>query len=53
MLINRKSETNIRGIYACGDVADTPFKQAITGISEGLIATYSAFDYVKDIKIEY
>ena len=37
--INRKSETNIPGIYAAGDVADAPFKQAITGVSEGVIGS--------------
>ena len=51
--INRKSETNIPGIFAAGDVADAPFKQAITGVSEGVIAAYSAFDYVKEMDIEY
>jgi len=53
IIINRKSETNIPGIYAAGDVADSPFKQAITGVSEGVIAAYAAFDYLKNIKIEY
>ena len=53
IIINRKSETNIPGIFAAGDVADAPFKQAITGVAEGVIAAYSAFDYLKDIKIEY
>jgi thioredoxin reductase (NADPH) len=51
--INRKSETNIPGIFAAGDVADAPFKQAITGVAEGVIAAYSAFDYVKEMSIEY
>lgn len=53
ILINRKSETNIPGIFAAGDVADAPFKQAITGVAEGVIAAYSAFDYVKVMNIEY
>ncbi|MFW9865828.1 MAG: NAD(P)/FAD-dependent oxidoreductase [Candidatus Thorarchaeota archaeon] len=53
IMINRKSETNILGIFAAGDVADAPFKQAITGVSEGVIAAYSAFDYVKEMNIEY
>ncbi|MFX1591015.1 MAG: NAD(P)/FAD-dependent oxidoreductase, partial [Promethearchaeota archaeon] len=53
VIINRKSETNISGIFAAGDVADAPFKQAITGVSEGVIAAYSAFDYVKEMNIEY
>ncbi len=53
IIINRKSETNIPGIFAAGDVADAPFKQAITGVAEGVIAAYSAFDYVKEMNIEY
>ena len=53
IIINRKSETNIPGIFAAGDVADAPFKQAITGVAEGVIAAYSAFDYLKEVKIEY
>ncbi len=53
IIINRKSETNIPGIFAAGDVADAPFKQAITGVAEGVIAAYSAFDYVKKMNIEY
>ena len=53
IIINRRSETNIPGIYAAGDVADAPFKQAITGVAEGVIAAYSAFDYIKEISIEY
>ncbi|MFX1312429.1 MAG: NAD(P)/FAD-dependent oxidoreductase [Promethearchaeota archaeon] len=53
IIINRKSETSVTGIFAAGDVADAPFKQAITGVSEGVIAAYSAFDYVKEMNIEY
>ncbi|MBY9017237.1 MAG: FAD-dependent oxidoreductase [Candidatus Lokiarchaeota archaeon] len=53
IIINRKSETNMPGIFAAGDVADAPFKQAITGVAEGVIAAYSAFDYLKNVKIEY
>jgi thioredoxin reductase (NADPH) len=53
IIINRKSETNIPGIYAAGDVADAPFKQAITGVAEGVIAAYSAFDYLKKTEIKY
>jgi len=53
IIINRKSETNIPGIFAAGDVADAPFKQAITGVAEGVAAAYSAFDYIKEMNIEY
>ncbi|MBY8987719.1 MAG: FAD-dependent oxidoreductase [Candidatus Lokiarchaeota archaeon] len=53
IIINRKSETNILGVFAAGDVADAPFKQAITGVAEGVVAAYSAFDYIKVMNIEY
>ena len=53
IIINRKSETNIAGVFAAGDVTDAPFKQAVTGVSEGVIAAYSAFDYLRNKEIEY
>ena len=46
VIINKKSETNIPG-----DVVDTHFKQAITGVAEGVFAAYAAYEYInsKDI----
>lgn len=47
IVINHKtSETNVVGVFAAGDVADKPFKQAITGVAEGCTAAYSAFEYL-------
>ncbi len=46
IIINRQTETNINGIYAAGDVTDTEFKQAITGVAEGVLAVYEAYKYV-------
>ncbi len=46
ILINRNSETNIQGVYAAGDVTNTEFKQAITGVAEGTTAVYHAYKYV-------
>ncbi len=43
--INRKSETNLPGIFAAGDCADTEFKQAITGSAEAVTASYYAYHY--------
>lgn len=43
---HKTSKTNIPGIYAAGDVADKEFKQAITGVAEGVTATYSAYRYI-------
>lgn len=49
---HKTSETNVKGVYAAGDVADKPFKQAITGVAEGCTAAYSAFEYITKSKVE-
>ena len=49
---HKTSETNVKGVYAAGDVADKPFKQAITGVAEGCTAAYSAFEYITKRKVE-
>ncbi len=52
IVINHKtSETNIPGIFAAGDVADKPFKQAITGVAEGCTAAFSAYEYINNKSI--
>jgi thioredoxin reductase (NADPH) len=43
---HKTSETNVKGVYAAGDVADKPFKQAITGVAEGCTAAHSAFEHI-------
>lgn len=53
IVINHKtSETNIPGVFAAGDVADKPFKQAITGVAEGCTAAYSAYEYITKGRVE-
>jgi thioredoxin reductase (NADPH) len=51
IIINRRSETNVEGVYAAGDVCDTQFKQAIIGSAEGVTAAYFASEYVKNLKL--
>ncbi len=46
IIIDRESKTNIPGVFAAGDVVDTKFKQAITGVAEGVSAAYSAYEYL-------
>lgn len=46
--INRNAETNVRGVYAAGDVVDTAFKQAIVGVAEGVIAAHTAFEFIQE-----
>jgi thioredoxin reductase (NADPH) len=53
IILNHKtSETNVPGIFAAGDVADKPFKQAITGVAEGCTAAYSAYEYNTKNKVQ-
>jgi thioredoxin reductase (NADPH) len=47
IVINRRSETNLPGIFGAGDVCDTKFKQAIIGAAEGVTAAYWAFEYLQ------
>jgi thioredoxin reductase (NADPH) len=50
IIIDIDSKTNIPGIYAAGDVANRHFKQAITGSAEGVIAAFSAYEYINTPK---
>lgn len=50
--INRKSETNLPGVYGAGDVCDTHFKQAITGSAEAVTASYWAYEYLQHNQIK-
>ena len=46
MVLNKKSETSVKGIYAAGDITDSDWKQAITGVTEGVKAAYYGYQYV-------
>jgi thioredoxin reductase len=46
IVIDRASQTNIPGVFACGDVTDTRFKQAITGAGEAVTAAYWAYTHI-------
>lgn len=48
IMIDRSSRTNVQGIFAAGDVVDSEFKQAITGVAEGVNAAYQAYKYVNE-----
>lgn len=48
IVIGRNSNTNVKGVFAAGDVVDSGFKQAITGVAEGVIAAYSAYTYINE-----
>lgn len=47
--VNRKMETNIEGIFACGDCTGMPL-QVAKAVGEGLIAALQAAKYIDDRK---
>lgn len=46
VVINEKGETNVPGIYACGDVTTVPYKQIVVAMGEGAKASLAAFEYL-------
>lgn len=52
IIIDGDSKTNIRGVYAAGDVANRKYKQAITGAAEGVVAAFSAYSLLKELSGE-
>jgi thioredoxin reductase (NADPH) len=51
--IDRSSRTNVEGVFGAGDVVDSEFKQAITGVSEGVHAAYQAYKYVNETEFVF
>lgn len=45
--VNRNQETSAKGVFAAGDITNNLLKQIITAASEGAIAAYSAYEYIK------
>jgi alkyl hydroperoxide reductase subunit AhpF len=50
IIIDKKCETNIPGIFAAGDVTDIPYKQIGIASGQGILAALSAIDYVNKWK---
>lgn len=47
ILVNKEQKTNIPGVFAAGDVTDTPLNQIITACGEGAVAAHSAHKNLK------
>lgn len=43
---DREMCTNVRGIFAAGDVRDTPLRQIVTAAADGAVAAVSAIGYI-------
>jgi len=46
VVTNNKQETSTPGVFAAGDLTDTPYKQAIISAGEGTKAALTAYSYV-------
>ena len=50
VVTNGRQETSSSGIFAAGDLTDTPFKQAVISASEGAKAALTAYSYLNEGK---
>ena len=50
IITNERMETNIPGVYAAGDVRETPLKQAVTAASDGSLAATMAISYIESLQ---
>ncbi len=50
IVTNQRMETNIKGLFAAGDVRATPFRQVIVAAGEGAVAAHAASQYIDELK---
>jgi len=50
IITDKKQRTNLKGVFAAGDVTDNPLKQIVTACAEGAIAAYSAYEELEQEK---
>lgn len=50
IVVDRHGKTNIDGIYAAGDVTDTPYKQIIMAAGDGAKCALAVNDYLNTLK---
>lgn len=47
---DRQMQTNIAGIFAAGDVRNTPLRQIVTAAADGAVAATSAVNYINELE---
>jgi len=50
VVVDKYCKTSAEGVFACGDVTDTPYKQAVISAGQGATAALSAYNYVQKRK---
>lgn len=50
IIVDGEAKTSVIGIFAAGDVTNSPFKQVVISAGDGAKAALSACRYIKDIK---
>ena len=50
VITNERMETNIQGVFAAGDIRNTPLKQAVTAASDGSLAATMAIGFVEALE---
>ena len=48
--VNDEMATSIPGVFAIGDIRNTPYKQVVVAASDGCIAAMSIERYLKGLK---
>jgi thioredoxin reductase (NADPH) len=52
IITNQRMETEVPGLYAAGDLRNTPFRQVVVSAADGAIAAYCASQYIDDMRGE-
>ena len=47
IITNEYMQTNLDGVYAIGDIRNTPLRQIVTAVADGAISAVSAFNYIR------
>lgn len=50
LVTNELMRTSVPGLFAVGDVRNTPFRQVVTAASDGSIAAHAAAEYIDELK---
>ncbi len=50
IIVDKECATSHPGIFAAGDVTDTPYKQAVVSAGQGCVAALSAYNYVQKLR---